>query len=364
MSVFSAIHPTIKTCGNLCFAITIALHSVSASATPRNVVAGHLAASSRQVAFSVQEEHSVDLVIAELGSGSVSELRSPGNRLIFPYLSPDGSRLLVVRQHPDNGASDLLSCTTDTFRCKQLHTSKDSITGPVEIDAHRILFVSSQLRTDGPNLRSKYLGFQVNRYVKHDIWRLDVGQSPSRVTDFELYELGDLCITANNVYFHGVGPRPDKPVIPRFGALQRPASEIYRLPLDRASWLINLPKVQLKPLFLQEGYTYAAKVSADESLAALIRTTTNWPSGGFRYDLVIQDLQTGASRTIPPSDRLGFSRPVFVGNTVLVSEIFDNKYIIKRLVPGDPSIQPVLEISDGSIIHAPVIEIIVDAEAR
>jgi hypothetical protein len=185
------------------------------------------------------------------------------------------------------------------------------------------------------------------------------------VTDFELYELGDLCVTASNVYFHGVGPRADKPVIPKFEALQRPASEIYRLPLDRVSGLINLPEVQLKPLFLQEGYTYAAKVSADESLAALIRTTTNWPSGGgFRYDLVIQDLQTGASRTIPPSNRLGFSRPVFVSNTLLVNEIFDNKYIIKRLVTGDPSIQPVLEISDGSIIHAPIIEVVADAETR
>jgi len=332
---------------------------------PRNVLAGHLAASSRQVAFSVQEDHSVDLVIADLESGSVIELKSPGNRLIFPYLSPDGSRLLVVRQHPDNGASDLLSCTTDTFRCKQLHSSSDSIASPTEIDDHRILFVSSQLRTDGTNLRSKYLGFQVNRYVKHHIWRLDLGQSPIRITDFELYELGDLCVTATNVYFHGVGPRSGKPVIPKFEALQRPASEIYRLPLDRASGLINVLEAQLKPLFSQEGFTYAAKVSVDESLAALIRTTTNWPSGGgFRYDLVIQDLKTGASRTILPSNHLGFSQPVFVGNTVLVNDIFDNKYIIRRVVPGDLSSQTVVEISDGSIIHASTVEVATDAEAR
>jgi hypothetical protein len=300
-----------------------------------------------------------------LGSGSVTELRSPGNRLIFPFLSPDGSRLLVVRQRLENGVSDLLSCTIDNFRCKLLHSSKDAISSPVEIDQHRLLFVSGQLRTDGPNLRSKYLGFPVNRYVKHDIWRLDVGRSPSRVTDYELYELGDLCVTVSNVYFHGVGPRPDKPVIPSFAALQRPATDVYQLTLDRASGSVSSPEVQLKPLFLQEGYTFAAKVSADESLAALIRTTTNWPNGGgFRYDLVIQDLQTGVSRTIPPTDRLGFSRPVFVGNALLVSEIFDNKYIIKRMLPGDTSLQPVLEISDGSIIHAPVIEIAVDNEVR
>jgi hypothetical protein len=360
MKVMSATRAT----GNLCFAITIALYSVSASAMSRNLMAGHLAASSRQVAFSVQEEHSVDLVIADIASGSVIELRSPGNRLVFPYLSPDGSRLLVVRQHPDNGASDLLSCTTDTFRCKQLHSSSDSIASPTEIDAHRILFVSSQLQTDGPNLRSKYLGFQVNRYGKHDIWRLDLGQSPIRITDFELYELGDLCVTATNVYFHGLGPRPGKPVIPKFD-LKRPASEIYRLPLDRASGLINLPEAQLQPLFLRDGYTYAAKVSDDESVAAIIRTTTNWSGGGgYRYDLVIQDLKTGTSFTISPSSRLGFSRPVFVGNTVLVNEIFDNKYIIRRVVPGDLSSQTVMEISDGSIIHASTVEVATDAEAH
>jgi hypothetical protein len=361
MKILSATRATRKACDKLCFAITIALYSVSASATPRNIVASHLAASSRQVAFSVQEENGIGLVIADLKSGSVIELKSPGNRLLFPYLSTDGSRLLVVRQHP-SGTSDLLSCTTDTFRCKQLHTSSDSITSPTEIDEHRILFVSSQLRNDGADLRSKYLGVQVNRYGKHDVWRLDVGQSPTRVTDFDLYELGDLCVTATNVYFHGMGPRSDKPVIPTFEALQRPASEIYRLPLDRASGLVSSPEAQLKPQFLQEGYTSDAKVSVEETFSALTRTTTNC-CGRYRYDLVIQDLKTGASRTLVPSNDLGFSRPVFVGNAVLVNEIFDYKYIITRIAE-DLSSQSVLEIWDASIIHAPIVEIAIDVEAR
>jgi hypothetical protein len=364
MKLLSVTRATRNAFGKLCFAVTLALYSAGASAVPRNVVAGPLAASSRQVAFSVQEENSVGLVIADLKFGSVTELKSPGNRLVFPYLSPDGSRLLVVRQHPDNGTSDLLSCTTDTFRCKQLHTSTGSISSPTEIDEHRILFVSSQSRNDSENLRSKYLGFKVGKYVNHDVWRLDVGQPPTRVTDFELHELGDLCVTATSVYFHGAGPRPEKPVIPKFEPLQRPASEIYRVPLELASGLISLPHTQLKPQFLQEGYTFAAKVSEDESLSALIRTTTNWPSGGgYRYDLVIQNLKTGVSRTLLPSSRLGFSRPVFLGNTVLVSEIFDYKYIITRIA-DDLSSQSVLEISDASIIHASTVEIASDLEAR
>jgi Tol biopolymer transport system component len=162
MITLLAIYSTIRKFGlRVLLLITLAFHSGLASATPRNVVAGHLAASARQAAFSVQEEHSIDLVIGDFGSGSVTELRSPGTRLIFPSLSPDGDRLLVVRQHPDNGESDLLSCRTDNFHCRQLHTSKDAISSPIEIDEHRILFISSQLRTDGPNLRSKYLGFPV-----------------------------------------------------------------------------------------------------------------------------------------------------------------------------------------------------------
>jgi len=359
-----AIHLTIRNLRLLLLPLTLAFPCEVASATPRNVVAGHLAASSRQVAFSVQEEHSIDLVVADVRSGSIAELRSSGTRLLFPSFSPDGDRLLVVRQHPENGENDLLSCSIDTFHCRRLHTSMDAISSPIEIDEHRILFVSSQLPTDGPNLRSKYLGFPVNRYINHDIWRLHVGQSPSRVTDFGLYELGDLCVTANNVYFRGLGPRSDKAVIPKFEALQRPASDIYRLAVNKASGSISLPEVQLKPLFLQEGYTFAASVSADESLAALIRTTTNWSGGGYRYDLVIQDLRTGTNRTIEPTDRLGFSRPVFVGNALFVSEIFDDKYIIKKMLPGDASLRPALEISDGSIIHAPVIEVTVDDEVR
>jgi hypothetical protein len=360
-----AVYSTIRKFGlRVPLLITLAFHSESASATPRNVVAGYLAASSRQVAFSVQEEQSIDIVVGDFESGSITVLRSPGTRLIFPFLTPDSSRLLVVRQHPDNGASDLLSCTTNNYHCRVLHTSKDAISSPTEIDEHRILFVSSQLRTGGPILRSKYLGFPVNRYVRHDIWRLDVGQAPRHVTDFELYELGNLCITENNVYFSGLGPRSDKPVIPKYTVLQRPMSDIYRLPIDRASGTISLPDVQLKPVFLQEGYTFSASVSGDDSLAALLRTTTNWTGGGYRYDLVIQDLRTGASRVIEPANRLSFSRPVFVGNAILVNEIFEYKYVIKRMLPGEASIQPVLEISDGSIIHAPVIEIAVDQETH
>jgi hypothetical protein len=343
--------------------LALTLYCGAASGTPRNVIANHLAASLRQVAFSVQEEHSIDLVIADLNSGFVQELRSAGNRLVFPYLSADGSRLLVVRQHSDSGTSDLLSCTTDTFRCKLLYNSTNSITSPVEIDERRILFVSGQPRTDGGNLRSRYLGFSVNTYVKHDIWRLDLDQAPSRVTDFELYELGDLCVTAKNVYFHGYGPQRAGPMIPQPEPDRRPNSDVFRLPLTSGS--VDLPEVQLTPVFRDEGYTTSGKVSADESLAALIRTSINWPNGGgYRYDLIIQDLQTGASRTIPPTDRLGFSRPIFVGDALFVSEIFDNKYIIKRMLPGDSSLKQALEISDGSIIHAPVIPILVDDEVH
>ena len=116
----------------------------------------------RQAAFSVQEEHGVDLVIGDfwirLGYG-IEKLRHSVDILLF---SPDGDRPFLVRQHPDNGKFDLLSCTTDSFHCRQLHTSKDAISSPIEIDERRILFISSELRTDGPNLRSKYLGFPVN----------------------------------------------------------------------------------------------------------------------------------------------------------------------------------------------------------
>jgi hypothetical protein len=62
--------------------------------------------------------------------------------------------------------------------------------------------------------------------------------------------------------------------------------------------------------------------------------------------------------------RLGFSRPAFVGNALYVNEIFDSKYIIKRMSPGDTSPLLALKISDGSIIHAPVIHILVNDEVR
>jgi hypothetical protein len=349
--------------GAILLSIVFAFHSEFASAARRTIVAGEFAASTRQAAFSVQEEHSVDLVVVDLESGSIAKLRSAGNALIFPFLSLDGSRLVVVRQHPDSGESDLLSCTTDSFSCRRLLTLKGSISSPVEIDDHRILFISSTLGTRDSNLRAKYLGFAVNRYVRHDIWSLDVGQPPRRITDFGLYELHGLSVTANSVYFSAMGPRTDKSVIPKSVALQRPASDIYKLPFDRTSGSLILPEAQLKPVFLQEGYTYTARVSSDESLAALIRTVTSSPGRGFRYDLVVQDLRTGSSRTTEPAG-LGFSRPVFVGKEIMVNELFDDRYIIKKILSDGASIRSVTEITDGSIIHALPTEIVVEQEAH
>jgi hypothetical protein len=333
----------------------------SAAYPERLIVGKHFTASPRQAAFSVRDENDIVVLVVDLESGSVTKLRSTGTRLIFPFLSPDGARLLLVRQHPDSGESDLLSCTTARFDCRHLLTLRDAISCPVEFDDRRILFISSAIRSGGPNLRSRYLGVDVNRYVRHDIWRLDIGQPPIRITDFQLYELHDLSVTAGRVFFSGMGPRRNKPVIPNYEPLQRPASEIFWLPFDRTDGSLSLPETQLSPIFVEEGYTYSANMAFDESIAALIRTTTS--HAYYRYDLVVRDLTTKSNRTIEPIG-LGFSRSVVVGHTVLVNEIFDSGYLIRKLLPGDGSLRSVVDLTNKSIASVSPTEITVEQEAR
>jgi hypothetical protein len=61
---------------------------------------------------------------------------------------------------------------------------------------------------------------------------------------------------------------------------------------------------------------------------------------------------------------LGFSRPVFVDKEIMVNELFDDRYIIKKILSDGASIRSVTEITDGSIIHTLPTEIVVEQEAH
>ncbi|GAB1715471.1 MAG: hypothetical protein NTAFB05_05130 [Nitrobacter sp.] len=100
----------------------------------------------------------------------------------------------------------------------------------------------------------------------------------------------------------------------------------------------------------------------DESFAAFLRADRT-RVGGYRYDLIVQNLKTGASRPYE-SKGFGFSRPVVVGHTVVVNDLLDDRYVIKSLLPEIASLKTEVEVTDDEIARLPVTEITVENESR
>jgi|1185.fasta_scaffold29792_1 hypothetical protein len=293
----------------------------------------------------------IDVMLIDLESGARIKLASKGFNLLSPSLSNDGERILLVRNSSQTGEYALLSCVIANFSCRRLVESKASINSPTEICPGTILYVSSP-RKVLPGVRSQY--------QQHDLWILGKDESPRQLTDFRFFEMDWLSPTSGSIFFSAMGPR-DKQTIPKFAPLASSDSDIFRLTFNPAQCLVEQAAATLTPLFLGNGRSTAATVAGDETIAALLRTETR--VGGYRYDLVIMDLLAQGSRVFESSG-LGFSRPALVDRTVVVREIFDDRYVISRLPLGDPTIKPIAEITDASIASTQVIEIQVEPERQ
>jgi hypothetical protein len=326
--------------------------SSSTSRRDRLTLGFYFTATLHRAAFPINaSESGVDLIVVDLDSGARKRVSSKGAKLVSPFLTLDDRRLLVVRFRNDTGEYELLSCDVKNFACRRLLVSKDSIGSPTEIGDNKIVYVSSPYRSGGSNVRS--------RHVRNDFWILEPGKQPRQLTDLQFFELNSLSLTRSSIYFSAMGPRRDKPIIPKFAPLASNDSDIFKLPFDAVRGAIEVPAGTLAPLFLSGGRSTWASVAHDESMAAFLRTQNR--VGGYRYDLVVTDLNTQASKLLE-STGLGFSRPIVIDRTVIVREIFDDRYVIERLSPHESSTKALAEIPDASISSFESIEIKVETE--
>jgi hypothetical protein len=273
---------------------------------------------------------------------------------MYPFLSPDGERLLLARQDSHAGESELLSCGITNLVCRRLFTTKLSIVDPVEINADKIVYISSAFNAI-PGVRS--------RYSDNDFWLYEAGKEPRPITDVQFHVLTRLSVTSSHIYFSALGPHPGKEVIPKYKPLEDASSSIYRLAFDSHTDVVTIPPTQLSPLFVADrSESNSPSVAFDETFAAFLRADV-YRKGGFRFDLVVQSLTTSASLLFE-SAGIGFSRPVVVGRTVVVNDLLDDRYIIKRLLPGKTSLQTEIEITDDEIARLPATEITVENESR
>ena len=297
----------------------------------------YFAASVKSAAFPVKtREGNVALLFVDFETGKQIKLNSARSHLLSPYLSPDGTRLLFVRQPYDRQGHELISCETGEFVCERVVKSAGSIESPIEISDRRILYASSayHVGSDGKG-----------RYARNDFWMSDGANEARQLTDMQFYELTSISVTNNEVYFSAEGPRFDRPVIPKTIPLASERSDIFKLPFDPARAEIKAPVGMLKPLFVSGGIATWSSVAPDGSLIAFLRTRTD--IGGYRYDVVIVDQKSQTIRLFESSG-LGFSRPVIAGGNVFVRDILDDRYVIKMIEPNEPA-KTLLEIPDASI---------------
>lgn len=267
-----------------------------------------------------------------------------GAHLLSPYLAPDGKRLLFVRHPFGEGGREIVSCDTESLRCRSVLKSEGSISSPVEISGGRILYVESPkyLRLDGRT-----------GYHRNDFWLLDQAGRALQLTNMRLYQISSVSVTESAVYFSGEGPPRDNPIIPKDDPNSNKQSDIFKLPFDHALGKMESPSRPLQPLFLDYGKSRSPSVSWDGSLVAFWRTTD---LGNYRYGLFIVDQERRESRQITAAGS-GISRPVVVGRSVYINVIHEDRLWIQVVEPGQRTMKLLAEVMDASINSAETVEI-------
>jgi dipeptidyl aminopeptidase/acylaminoacyl peptidase len=320
--------------------ICIVVTSTAANAeslSDRLTRAGYFAASTRNAAFPVRDSKgSLAILLVDFDTGKRKKLGIKGAHLLSPYLSPDGTRLLFVRHPFGEGGREIVSCDTESLRCRSVLKSEGSISSPTEISDGRILYVESP-KVPGLNGEA--------RYHRDDFWLLGQTGRALQLTNMRLYQISSIGVTESAVYFSGDGPPRDNPIIPKSDPDLTKQSNIFKLPFDRALGNIESPSRPLEPLFLDYGRSRSPGVSRDGSLIAFLRTVN---LGNYRYDLVIEDQESHETRLMT-APGLGFSRPVVVGKSVYANVINEDRLWVQVAEPGQRTMKRLAEVTDASI---------------
>lgn len=295
------------------------------------------AASEKNAAFPVQFTEGTAIIFVDLATGGLQKLVSSKANIFAPYLSPDGTKLLIVRRLHNSKEFELISCETRLFDCKQVFKSANRLDSPIEISNNRILYIASPYMVGGDGR---------GRYAKNDIWSIDAEGKQRQLTSMELYQLDSLSVGKSEIYFNGYGSPRKNPVIPRAEPLAKNQSEMFKLPFDETTGDIAAPQGILKPLFPNGGIAIRPSVGPDGFPFAFLQTRTD--IGNYKYNVVLLDPDRWTSRVFETSGT-GFSRPVVVGDKVIANDIGHSSRVIRMFTPGKIESQTLATIDDASI---------------
>ena len=295
----------------------------------RQLMVFDFAASEKFVSFPV--------VLAPDTAGLILFDRTTGDRRIVyddsvimrsPFLSSDGKRLLFVRRKVPHDEKELISCIISGWMCEIIHKTTATLFSPVEIAPDVILYSSSPLtRVDG-RMRADH----------HDLFMLKKGSPPVRLTQFDAYQLNPISVRGGHVMFsafHGPGLRgySGTDVIPVPSAEAAARSEIFRLDLADLDGRDIVPKQPIKPHYLIAGYSSHASVADNGDHAAFLNRRNR--QGQTHFNLAIADSTEKIIQYIEARG-FGFSRPAFVGRSIVANELLPDRYEVTEFaLTGD-----------------------------
>ena len=237
---------------------------------------------------------------------------SQGNFLAFPRFSPDGERVLVVRGKQFGGYAELLSCSIENWECRVLVMAPQPIYWPVEVRKDVVLYSGSELYAEG-------------RRRQYDLYLAEPPNQPVRLSNFKFYNLAALNVVDDKIVFSTAASlSPENVIFPKtIDALAPARSEIFKLQIDWRERRLIIPSRPLEPLYEIDGFTTLPTTSEDGTRIAFVNQRIT--AGRSRYNLAVATFD-GAPLTYVDATSNGFSRPAFVGATVLANQIFEDRY--------------------------------------
>jgi dipeptidyl aminopeptidase/acylaminoacyl peptidase len=248
-----------------------------------------------------------------------------------PRFSLDGERLVFVRQMVGSEDRELLSCKTSTWHCSILFRTQAALASPIDAGNGNVIFSTTVQRADGGR------GF--------DVFVVRKGQAPVRLTNYEAYALSPISVGGNKIAFGAEGKRgfEPSPCADR-DSLKCDKSEIYVLEFDPSNATIPNKPTALAPRFAVAGYSISPILSGDGKRVAFLNT--NRKGNPWRYNIAVADID-GVVDGGFSVEGSAFSSGAFVGDTLLVNELFDDHY---RILSADLSSR---RVTGMGIKHSP-----------
>lgn len=233
-----------------------------------------------------------------------------------PRFSDDGERLVFARAQAGHAEQELVSCMVSDWHCTLVLRSPNSILSPVDIGDGKVLFALGY-----PVVRDG----KVTRHRRYDLHIVAAGRQPVRMTEYELLSLHAISVGRNRIYFQAIGGKSESKAESCADINKCDSSEIFSLDLNRETNSILNPPDRLKPAIMVDGISVMPAVSADATRVAFLNTSRE--KFTYRYNLKVSGGNGDPLKTIPVNG-ITFSAAAFVGDTLLVNELFKDRYRI------------------------------------